>query len=82
MPSFKPKCDKKLKFNVTPVTLDDKHQHHIDTFKQNNVEKIPTMKQKIISLKSEHKACKQIEKKLEIVDKIVQLKEDIRKLKK
>ena len=82
MPSFKPKCDKKLKFNVTPVTLDDKHQHHIDTFKQNNVEKIPTMKQKIISLKSEHKTCKQIEKKLEIVDKIVQLKEDIRKLKK
>ena len=70
MPSFKPKCDKKLKFNNTPITLDDKHQQHIDTFHKNKNITIPEIKEKISALKMEFKKIKDIETKLEINDKI------------
>ena len=70
MPSFKPKCDKKLKFNVTPVTLDDKHQQHLDEFHKNKTVHIPEIKEKIKSLKLEKRKTKQLEKKLKLFLKI------------
>jgi len=82
MPSFKPKCDKKLKFNNTPITLDDKHQQHIDTFNDNKYHNIPHIKEKINVLKEELKKKKDIEVKLEISDKIKEYKQKIKKLEK
>ena len=82
MPSFKPKCDKKLKFNVTPVTLDDKHQQHLDEFYKNKIVDIPEIKEKIKSLKLERRKTKQLEKKLEIDDKIAAYKQKIKLLEK
>ena len=82
MPSFKPKCDKKLKFNVTPVTLDDKHQHHLDKFNNNKIKIIPEIKEKIKALKIEKKKQKNIENKMDILDKIKQYKNEIKLLEK
>lgn len=82
MPSFKPKCDKKLKFNVTPVTLDDKHQNHLDRFYNNKINVIPDLKEKINSLKIEKKKQKNIENKMDIIDKIKQYKNEIKVLEK
>tara|TARA_B110000305_G_scaffold213438_1_gene249393 strand:+ start:2652 stop:3764 length:1113 start_codon:yes stop_codon:yes gene_type:complete len=82
MPAFKPKCDKKLKFNVTPVTLDDKHQNHLDKFYSNKTIIIPELKRKIKALQIDKLKHKKIETKMEIVDKIKQYKQQIRKLEK
>jgi hypothetical protein len=82
MPSFKPKCDKKLKFNVTPVTLDDKHQYHLDKFHDNRINVIPELKEKIKSLKISKKTQKSIENKMDIIDKIKQYKSLIKELEK
>ena len=82
MPSFKPKCDRKLKFNVTPVTLDDKHQQHMDEFHKNRTIIIPEIREKIDSLKQEYKSVKLLEKKLEISDKIKSLRSKIKQLEK
>ena len=82
MPSFKPKCDKKLKFNVTPVTLDDKHQQFLDTFRNNNINIIPELREKVKSLKTQYMSTKNIEHKLDIADKIKSLKSQIKSLEK
>ncbi len=82
MPSFKPKCDKKLKINNAPVTLDDKHQHHLDIFHNNKNNIIPNIKEKIKALKSEYKNCKLLEHKLDISDKIKNYKIQIKELEK
>ena len=78
--SFKPKCDKKLKFNVTPVTLDDKHQQHLDTFRNNHIKVIPELKEKVKSLKNRYSGTKNIEARLEITDKIKSFKNKIKAL--
>jgi hypothetical protein len=78
MPSFKPKCDKKLKFNTAPVTLDDKHQQHLEMFHNNKTSKVPSLKDKIKALKEQIKHTKNIEQKLEIGDKITEYKEEIK----
>ena len=42
MPSFKPKKEKKIANNIS-ITLDDKHQQYIDTFKKYNEVVIPNL---------------------------------------
>ena len=79
MPSFKPKCDKKLKFNITPVTLDDKHQQYLDKFENYKNVLIPDLEEKVKTLKKELSKTKNLEKKLDIRDKIKDYKLQIKK---
>jgi len=82
MPSFKPKCDKKLKFNNTPITLDDKHQQYLDKFENHKTNTVPTLREKVASLKQELKKVKQIDIKLDIRDKIKEYNTQIKRLEK
>jgi hypothetical protein len=81
MPSFKPKSSKKIKFNKkSAVTLDTKHKEFLNEFSKDediileNKYEIHNLKQK---LKDENSNLS-IEEKLELTDKITELKENIK----
>tara|TARA_Y100000992_G_scaffold22558_1_gene12958 strand:+ start:933 stop:2066 length:1134 start_codon:yes stop_codon:yes gene_type:complete len=80
MPSFKPKKEKKQNTEDISVTLDDKHQQFVDTFKDNNINVIPTLKQERKNLKILLKKEKNIDTRLEISDKIAKITDDIKNL--
>jgi hypothetical protein len=85
MPSFKPKSNKKIKFNKkTSITLDTKHKEFLNEFTKDENGTIPDFKierqelrQKIID------NCEEltVEQKLDIEDKINDLTEKIRETK-
>jgi hypothetical protein len=85
MPSFKPKSNKKIKFNKkTSITLDTKHKEFLNEFTKDENGTIPDFKierqelrQKIID------SCGEltVEQKLDIEDKINDLTEKIRETK-
>lgn len=82
MPSFKPKSSKKIKFNKkTAVTLDSKHKEFLNEFSKDDYT-ISDYKSQIKLLKSELENDNlSIEEKLEINDKIIELKEFIKESK-
>ncbi len=85
MPSFKPKSNKKIKFNKkTSITLDTKHKEFLNEFNKDENDTIPDFKierqelrQKLID------SCDEltVEQKLDIEDKINELTEKIRETK-
>jgi hypothetical protein len=85
MPSFKPKSNKKIKFNKkTSITLDTKHKEFLNEFTKDENGTIPDFKierqelrQKIIDNCDELT----VEQKLDIEDKINELTEKIRETK-
>ena len=84
MPSFKPKSSKKIKFNKkSAITLDTKHKEFLNEFSRDETNiydnkcEIYTLKQK---LEQENKNLS-IEEKLEINDRINELKEIIKEMK-
>ena len=87
MPSFKPKTNKKIKYNKkSAVTLDGKHKEFLNEFSKNEHDRIPELKVKITELKSklESNPNLNIEEKLDTIDRIAELNKQIKdyKLKK
>ena len=82
MPSFKPKSNKKIKFNKkSAVTLDTKHKEYLHEFSCDEDE-IINIKNEIYMLKNKLKEENiAIEEKLEINDTIIDLKEKVKEFK-
>lgn len=82
MPSFKPKSSKKIKFNKkSAVTLDTKHKEFLHEFSRDEDEVI-NIKNEIYTLKNKLDSDNiAIEDKLEITDKISDLKNKIKEIK-
>ena len=80
MPSFKPKKEKKIANNIS-VTLDDKHQHYIDTFKNYNEIIIPNLNNEKNKLKEKLLKEKSIDNRLEMQDNINNIKQKIKSMK-
>ena len=83
MPSFKPKTNKKIKFNKQKsITLDGKHKEFLNEFSKNENDKIPDLKaeKKELELKLENLALT-IEQKLDITDRIKEIISKIKELK-
>lgn len=83
MPSFKPKSSKKIKFNKkSAVTLDTKHKEFLNEFLKdedhitNYKKEIKTLKKKLVEEKELN-----IEERLDIEDRISELKELINEIK-
>jgi hypothetical protein len=81
MPSFKPKSSKKIKFNKkSVVTLDTKHKEFLNEFSKDediileNKYEIHALKQKL----NDEKNNLSVEEKLELTDKITELKANIK----
>jgi hypothetical protein len=85
MPSFKPKSNKKIKFNKkTNITLDTKHKEFLNEFTKDENNTIPDCKIERHELKqklSEDSDNLTVEQKLDIQDKITQLTEKIKETK-
>ena len=73
MPSFKPKTNKKLKYNKkSSVTLDGKHKEFINEFSKNDTYTIPELKNEkneLIKLQKEGENSLTVEQKLDIIDR-------------
>ena len=83
MPSFKPKTNKKIRFNKQKsITLDGKHKEFLNEFSKNENDKIPDLKaeKKELELKLENLALT-IEQKLDITDRIKEIISKIKELK-
>jgi len=85
MPSFKPKTNKKIKFNKQKsITLDGKHKEFLNEFSKNDNDRIPDLKaeKKELELKLENPNEKlSVEQKLDITDRIKEIKIIIKELK-
>jgi hypothetical protein len=85
MPSFKPKTNKKIKFNKQKsITLDGKHKEFLNEFSKNDNDRIPDLKaeKKELELKLEnHNENLTVEQKLDITDRIKEIKTIIKELK-
>jgi hypothetical protein len=84
MPSFKPKANKKIKFNKKSViTLDTKHKEFLNEFSKdentilNHKIQISELKKKLVENANELT----IDEKLEINDRIIELKDNIKETK-
>ena len=84
MPSFKPKSSKKIKFNKkSAITLDTKHKEFLNEFLKdedyaiNCKQEIKTLKKKL----EEEKGTLSVEERLDITDRISELKEIINEVK-
>ncbi len=83
MPNFKPKAKKKIKINKKSIiTLDSTHNDKMNYFKKINDELIPNLKKKKKEIKKQLKKETDLENKLDLTDKLKQVKTDISKLKK
>ena len=79
MPNFKPKANKKLKFNKkTKITLDNTHREKMEEFKNIKSTIIPNYKKKIEDLKKKFKSSKNIDEKLLLKTQIKELKKKIK----
>ena len=83
MPSFKPKTNKKIKVpHHTTITLDSKHYECLKEFEDNDEYFLPKIKKELNYLKKEkEKNILNIEKSLEIEEKINMLIKEKKKLK-
>ena len=82
MPPFKPKTSKKINVDQKDtITLDSKHNEYLEKFKDIENVKIPELKAKKSELKQIIKTTAlPLDKRLEIIDEIKSLKEQIKKL--
>ena len=84
MPSFKPKTNKKLKYNKkSAITLDGKHKEFINEFSKNENDIIPELKNEKIELKEklESGLGLSVEQKLDIIDRITEITRTIKEIK-
>jgi len=85
MPSFKPKSNKKIKFNKkTSITLDTKHKEFLNEFTKDENDTIPDFKierQELRQKLIDNSDGFTVEQKLDIEDKINELTEKIRETK-
>ena len=85
MPTFKPKTNKKLKFNrKTTITIDNKHKELLNEFNKDTNDKIPELKSKRLELQqmldlNVHNM--NIEQKIDISDQIKELNKSIKEMK-
>jgi len=83
MPSFKPKTNKKIRFNKQKsITLDGKHKEFLNEFSKNENDKIPDLKaeKKELELKLINPNLT-VEQKLDITDRIKEIVITIKELK-
>jgi hypothetical protein len=85
MPTFKPKTNKKIKYNKkNAITLDGKHKEFINEFSKDENDRIPKLKQekKELELKLKEDDLKlSIEQKLDINDRINDIIKSIKEIK-
>jgi hypothetical protein len=83
MPSFKPKSNKKIKFNKkSAVTLDIKHKEFINEFDKDENDRIPELKYQRQELKKQLINLDiSVEQRLDIEDQIEQINETIKETK-
>lgn len=85
MPSFKPKNVKKIKIQKKNlVTLDNKHKEFLNEFERDENANIPILKEEKSNLKKkilEENDILTIEQKMDITDRISEIKESIKSLK-
>jgi hypothetical protein len=83
MPSFKPKSNKKIKFNKkSAVTLDIKHKEFINEFDKDENDRIPELKYQRQELKKQLINLDiSVEQRLDIEDQIDQINETIKETK-
>ena len=82
MPNFKPKSKKKIKMNEnSTITLDNKHNEKMDTFYEIDTKILPNLKREKKKLKNKYKKEVDLEKKLEIKNKLREIKDEIKNLK-
>jgi hypothetical protein len=85
MPTFKPKTSKSIKLNKkTSITLDGKHKEFLNEFSKDETDVMPELKIEKILLKQQlekESDTLTIEKKLDIIDRINEIKKTIKDLK-
>ena len=85
MPTFKPKSPKKIKYNKkASITLDGKHKEFLNTFSKEETDIIPELKLEKYNLKNNLHSCDDsltIEQKMDIQDRIEEIKKEIIELK-
>ena len=82
MPSFKPKTNKKIKYNKqSAITLDTKHKEFLNEFSKDENDRIPNLKLDRQLLKQKLLEENTIEQQLEIEDKINEITEKIKEIK-
>jgi len=85
MPSFKPKTNKKIKFNKkTAVTLDTKHKEFLNEFSKDDNDRLPELKYERQQLKQQlvdEAETLTIEKRLDIEDQIACITDKIKEIK-
>ena len=78
MPIFKPKTNKKIKFNKkSAITLDNKHKEFLNEFSKDDCDNIPRLKsekQKLLDKINNKDNELTIEQHLEIIDNIKEIK--------
>lgn len=84
MPSFKPKTSKKIKINKkSSVTLDGKHNEILNEIEKDEIDRIPSLRteKKELQTKLLTECNLTIEQKLDIEDRINEIKKTIKELK-
>ena len=85
MPNFKPKTNRKIKFNKkTSITLDGKHKEFLNEFSKYEIDTIPNLKIEKQELKKKLENINNdltLEQKLDIADKINEITLKINDLK-
>jgi hypothetical protein len=85
MPIFKPKTNKKIKFNKkSAITLDNKHKEFLNEFLKDDYDNIPTLKaekQTLLDKINNKDNGLTIEQQLEILDRIKEIKKNIIEIK-
>jgi hypothetical protein len=82
MPSFKPKTNKKFKYNKqSAITLDTKHKEFLNEFSKDENDRIPNLKIERQELKQQLLEELTIEQQMEIEDKINEISEKIKEIK-
>jgi hypothetical protein len=82
MPSFKPKANKKIRFNKkNAVTLDGKHREYMNDFSKDEQIRIPELKQERTQLEEQLKTITTIEQRLDIQDRIIEIENTIKEYK-
>lgn len=82
MPNFKPKTNKKIKVSKrNATTLDGKHNEFLTEFVNDEYEQIPKLKHEKHHLKLLLDKCNNIDERMEINDRIIEIDETIKELK-
>ena len=82
MPSFKPKANKKFKFNKKNlITLDNTHKEFLNEFSKDEQKTIPELKKEKKEKNELLKNTIEIEKKLDIIDRIKEIDNEIKEIK-